>query len=46
MKLFFMIYERLYNFIVPLVLYVYLKKKLTLNVKLYNFLDLWDISLM
>ena len=46
MKLFFMIYERWYNFNFPLVLYVYLKKKLTLNVKLYNFLDLWDISLM
>ena len=31
MKLFFMIYERLYNFNFPLVLYVYLKKKINIK---------------
>ena len=30
----------------PLIALCLLKKKLTLNVKLYNFLDFWDISLM
>lgn len=46
-----MIYERLHNFIVPLVLYVYVKKKLTLIVKLYNFslgylpyVNVWDVQ--